>query len=593
MKKRNSPLATRALSLGLAILTVASLGVLLAIWDPFGHQEPRTSAALIVAVSPGAPATDNARGASRAVAWSESSTAAPAGVPSSANSDSPFDSDTVGDIIGMGGSGARPAQEPATPESESYVAAPPSTFVRTATAPLSTFSIDVDTASYTNVRRFLRDGQLPPPDAVRVEEFLNAFTYTYEEPKGEAPLALHVETGACPWAPEHRLVHVGLQSKRVSRDERPPMNLVFLIDASGSMRPDNKLPLVKHGLALMVGELDERDRVAIVTYASNSRVHLASTSGSNKDALLAAIDALHSGGSTNGESGILDAYRIAEANFREDGQNRVILATDGDFNVGITSRTALTALIEKEAESGVFLTVLGFGTGNLQDAALEKLADHGNGQYAYVDNFREARRVFVQGLPGMLAVAAKDVKIQVEFNPLEVDAYRLVGYANRRLAARDFNDDTKDAGEVGLGHSVTALYEIIPSGRDLAKGVDPLKYQASRFAPLPAARTGELMTLKLRWKEPDSDHSQRLDCVVRDSDSSLATTSNDFRFAAALAETGMLLAHSEFAGNATLESALALATGAVGPDLAGERTEFLDLVARAKALSPKTIASRR
>jgi Ca-activated chloride channel family protein len=599
MMQRTGPLTQRALALGLAVLTITGLGMLLSVWNPFGPDEPHELTALIAITSP--QGTNQGACASQPRTTSGSSAEMQETtfkLASSPNSDAPFDSDDVDDVIGTnrplrGRGAAHPTGSgpPIERSSESYTAAIPSDFIDTESSPLSTFSIDVDTASYSNVRRFLREGRLPPPAAVRVEEMLNAFTYSYGEPEGEAPLAIHVETGACPWAPEHRLVHIGLQSDRVTRDERPPMNLVFLVDTSGSMYADNKLPLVKHGLTLMVNELDERDRVAIVTYAASARVHLASTSGANQDELITSIAQLHAGGSTNGGSGILDAYRIAEENRRDDGQNRVILATDGDFNVGITSLDELVALIKKKAESGVFLTTLGFGTGNLKDTTLEQLADRGNGYYAYIDSFREARRVFVQGLPGTLAVAAKDVKLQVEFNPLEVSAYRLVGYANRKLAARDFNDDTKDAGEVGLGHSVTALYEIVPA--NFGANVDALKYQSPRFEASPAAHSGELMTLKLRWKEPDAKTSQRIERVVSDSQAGLDDTSDDFRFAAAVAEAGMLLSHSKYAGNATFETALALAAHAVGSDPNEERTAFLDLLARAKSLTPEAVASAR
>jgi len=470
------------------------------------------------------------------------------------------------------------------PDTEAYVAADEGGFRRVADAPLSTFSIDVDTASYTNVRRFLREGRLPPPDAVRVEELLNYFRYDYAGPAGERPFAVHVETSTCPWATGHRLVRVGLQTERIAREERGPANLVFLIDVSGSMRSDKKLPLVKHGLALLVRQLDKRDRVAIVTYAGDARVVLASTVGTEQDTILAAIESLVSGGSTNGAAGILDAYEIAEAQHEPGTASRVILATDGDFNVGVTSRDELVRLIEEQARGGVFLTVLGFGTGNIKDARLEQLADRGNGHYAYVDSHREARRVFVDGLTGTLETVAKDVKVQVEFNPNEVHSYRLVGYANRRLANRDFNDDTKDAGEIGAGHSVTALYEVVPAGFGLGVGVDPLKYQAQPVEASAAAESGELLTIKVRWKAPDADLSERYELAVRDGGAKLEESSDGFRFAAAVASFGMLLSDSEHAGEATLSSVLALASSSVSADPGGERTESLDLVALAREL---------
>jgi len=459
-------------------------------------------------------------------------------------------------------------------------------FVLVAQDPRSTFSVDVDTASYSNVRRFLRDGQLPPKDAVRVEELINYFPYAYEPPTGAVPFAVHMETAACPWKPTHRLVRIGLKGREVPRGERPQSNLVFLIDISGSMDAPNKLPLVKAALRMLVAELRPEDRVAIVVYAGAEGLALRSTPASDKAAILSAIETLSPGGTTHGSAGIRLAYETAAANFIEGGVNRVILATDGDFNVGVTSAGELVRLIEAKRKSGVFLTALGFGMGNLKDATLEKLADHGNGNYAYIDNLAEARKVFVEQVGGTLVTIAKDVKLQVEFNPAQVKAFRLVGYENRVLAHQDFNDDTRDAGDIGAGHTVTALYEIVPPGVDIdVPGVDPLKYQP------PAGRgqtsgSGELLTLKLRYKQPDSDHSARLDVPVEDSGQSFEEASADFRFAAAVAGFGMALRDSVYKGDASLRTSEAWARGALGEDEGGHRAELVSLIAQARRLAP-------
>ncbi len=368
-----------------------------------------------------------------------------------------------------------------TPGTEAYAPIADSAFVRVTDQPLSTFSIDVDTASYSNVRRFLQDGQLPPPNAVRVEELINYFDYAYPAPTDGTPFASHFEAVACPWAPQHTLVRIGLKGREVPRAERPASNLVFLIDVSGSMQPENKLPLVKRAMKMLAQQLDERDRVTIVTYASGVSLALPPTNAGQQYTILSAIDMLGAGGSTNGEGGIQLAYESARRNFLPGGVNRVILATDGDFNVGISDNGSLQALIQQEAKSGVFLSVFGFGMGNLKDDTLETLADKGNGVYGYIDSEAEARKVFVEKLSGTLVTIAKDVKIQVEFNPARVAAYRLVGYENRALAAQDFNNDRKDAGEIGAGHTVTALYEVVPTGlvvpAEPTKATDPLRYQ--------------------------------------------------------------------------------------------------------------------
>ena len=459
-------------------------------------------------------------------------------------------------------------------------------FVLVAQDPRSTFSVDVDTASYSIVRRYLRDGQLPPKDAVRVEELINYFPYDYEPPSGAVPFAVHMETAACPWSPDHRLVRIGLKGREVPRGERPPSNLVFLIDVSGSMDAPNKLPLVKAALRLLVEQLQPEDRVAIAVYAGAQGLALPSTPATDKAAILSAIESLSPGGSTHGSAGIRLAYETAAASYIKGGVNRVILATDGDFNVGITSPGELVRLIEAEAKSGIFLTALGFGMGNLKDATLEKLADHGNGNYAYIDRLSEARKVFVEQIGGTLVTIAKDVKLQVEFNPAQVKAFRLIGYENRVLAHQDFNDDTRDAGDIGAGHTVTALYEIVPPGVNVAvPGVDPLKYQPTA-ARRPGTASGEMLTLKLRYKQPDSDHSARLDVPVEDSGRSFEEASPDFRFAAAVAAFGMALRDSPYKGDVNLRTIQEWARNSLGQDEEGHRAELVTLIARAQQLSP-------
>ena len=448
-----------------------------------------------------------------------------------------------------------------------------------ASAPLSTFSIDVDKASYANVRRFLNQGSLPPADAVRLEEMINYFTYDLPEPRGEHPFSITTEVGAAPWAPQHRLVRIGIQGKRLRGERMPPSNLVFLIDVSGSMGEPNKLPLVKRSLRLLVDQLDERDHVSIVVYAGNAGLALPCTPGAERTRILNAIDNLEAGGSTAGGAGIQLAYRIARENFVAEGNNRVILATDGDFNVGASSEGELVRLIEQERRSGVFLTVLGFGTGNYADARMESLADKGNGNYFYIDNLMEGRKVFVEELQGTLFTIAKDVKIQVEFNPAEVASYRLVGYENRALRDEDFNNDSIDAGELGAGHTVTALYEIIPVGGEgpsIVPGVDPLRYQ--RPAPRPDAPRGELLTVKLRYQRPEGSTSQLLEAPVRDVERLDQRLSDDFGFATAVAEFGMLLRNSEFKGTSSGSSVLEMARAHRGEDRDGYRAEFIQLV---------------
>lgn len=450
--------------------------------------------------------------------------------------------------------------------------------------PLSTVSIDVGTASYSNVRRFLNDSQLPPQDAVRIEELINYFSYDYPQPEGEHPFSINIEVSEAPWNLDHRLVHIGLQGLNVPKEELPNSNLVFLLDVSGSMNDPNKLPLVKSGFRLLTEQMGERDNVAIVVYAGAAGQVLPPTNGENKAIILEAIENLEAGGSTAGGEGIELAYRIAAENFIEGGNNRVILATDGDFNVGPSSDAELVRLIEEKREDGIFLSILGFGSGNLKDSKMEQLADKGNGNYAYIDSIREANKVLVSEMAGTLLTIAKDVKIQIEFNPTKVKAYRLIGYENRLLAKEDFADDTKDAGELGAGTAVTFLYEIIPADADEAIRATPeLKYQDTEVSE-DAVLSNELLTLKLRYKHPDGDESILMEQPVLDESIPLDQTSENFRFAAAVAEFGMLLRDSAFKGDATYEDVLELAQASLGEDESGFRFEFTKLVETANLL---------
>jgi Ca-activated chloride channel homolog len=462
-------------------------------------------------------------------------------------------------------------------------------FRRVEDEPLSTFSTDVDTASYSNVRRFLNDGQLPPADAVRVEEFVNYFRFPYRDPAGAAPLGVTTDVGACPWNPRHKLALVGLQARHDEATRRPARNLVFLLDVSGSMSPSERLPLVKTAMRMLVDTLTARDRVAIVVYAGASGLALPPTPGDRKADIHAALDRLEAGGSTNGAEGITLAYDTAARAFAQDGVNRVILATDGDFNVGVTSQGELLRLIERQRERGIFLSVLGVGDDNLKDSTMEKLADRGNGNYAYLDSLDEARRVLIAEAASTLVTVAKDVKLQVEFNPRVVAAYRLVGYENRLLSREDFNDDRKDAGEIGAGRAVTVLYELIPVGEPVdGVAVDPLKYQAPRGT----AKTGsrELMTVKLRYKLPTAHVSEVMAVAVEDRTGGPTAS---LGFAAAVAQFGMLLRDSEFKGTATWSSVQALARQHRGEDADGYRAEFIRLVDLAAALQQQTIRETR
>jgi Ca-activated chloride channel family protein len=450
--------------------------------------------------------------------------------------------------------------------------------------PLSTFSIDVDAASYSNVRRFINNSQLPPADAVRIEEMINYFSYDYPEPDGDNPFSINMEVSECPWNEENKLVHIGLQAKKISMENLPPSNIVFLIDVSGSMQSPNKLPLLKSAYKLLTNELRENDKVAIAVYAGAAGLVLPSTSGANKEKIISALEQLYAGGSTAGSAGIKLAYETAKENFIEGGNNRVILATDGDFNIGPSSDSELIRLIEEKREEGIFLTVLGFGMGNYKDSKMEKLADKGNGNYAYIDNILEAKKVLVNEFGGTLFTIAKDVKIQVEFNPAEVKGYRLVGYENRMLNKEDFNDDKKDAGELGSGHTVTALYEVIPPGSDYKfPSVDDLKYQKEK-RPDYNYDSGELLTVKFRYKQPDENTSRLIVKVLENDDLDLEETSDNFRFSAAVAEFGMLLRDSKFKANSSFESAKSLAKDSLGEDKFGYRLEFMQLVEKARLL---------
>jgi len=456
--------------------------------------------------------------------------------------------------------------------------------------PLSTFSIDVDTASYSNVRRFINEGSLPPKDAVRVEEMINYFTYDYAQPSDGRPFAVHLDVASCPWETSHRLVRVGLKGKEIATDKRGPSNLVFLLDVSGSMTPPERLPLVKQAMRLLVEKLTENDRVAIVVYAGASGLVLPSTTGDHKEQILEALENLQAGGSTNGAEGIQLAYKIAADNFIKGGVNRVILATDGDFNVGVTNQGDLTRLIEEKAKSGVFLSVLGVGTDNLKDSTMQKLADKGNGNYAYLDSLDEARKVLVQQMNGTLVTIAKDVKIQVEFNPARVASYRLIGYEKRMLRKEDFNNDKVDAGEIGAGHTVTALYEVVPVGAASNPAanvpvVDPLKYSANESSTSTGSTSSdEMLTVKLRYKKPDENKSELIERAVTDTNEPFESAPVDLKFAAAVAEFGMILRDSEHKGNGTLNAVVEWAREGKGSDSNGYRAGFIEMVRKAQTL---------
>lgn len=454
-------------------------------------------------------------------------------------------------------------------------------FKKVSLSPLSTFSIDVDAASYSNMRRYINNGSLPPVDAVRIEEMINYFSYDYPQPENDIPFSINTELAECPWNTKNYLLHVGLQGKKMDMSELPASNIVFLLDVSGSMSAHNKLPLLKSSLALLVENLRPIDKVAIVVYAGSSGVVLPSTSANNKQAIMESLNRLNAGGSTAGGAGLKLAYKIANENFLEEGNNRIILATDGDFNVGQSSNAEMERLIEQEREKGIAISVLGFGMGNYKDDKMEIIADKGNGNYAYIDNLQEAKKVLVNEFGGTLFTIAKDVKFQLEFNPAEVAEYRLIGYENRLLNDEDFEDDKKDAGEMGAGHTVTALYEVVPVNDKKATG--GLKYQTTQLTE--DAKVGnELITLKLRYKEPDGHNSKLVEQIVKNDPLKINATSNDFMFSASIAQFGMLLRKSEFKGNATWKNTKEMALGAKGSDEQGYRGEMIRLIESAGLL---------
>ena len=476
--------------------------------------------------------------------------------------------------------GSMPLAKEQKSSGERYAEIEENPFLESSRAPLSTFSIDVDTASYANVRRYLNDGQLPPKDAVRIEELINYFEYDYPQPVGDVPFSVNTEVATAHWNAKHKIVQIGLQGKKVSFDNIPPSNLVFLIDVSGSMDSPERLPLVKQGLRLLVNQLSNKDRVAIVVYAGASGLVLPSTN--NKGEILNALNNLEAGGSTNGGAGIQLAYKTALDNFIQGGNNRVVLATDGDFNVGLASDKELVSLIENKRKSGVFLSVLGFGSGNLNDSMMEKLADKGNGNYAYIDSMEEAKKALGEQVAGTLYTIAKDVKIQVEFNPAKVAGYRLIGYENRLLADRDFTDDKKDAGEIGAGHSVTALYEIVPAGENVENDDIELKYSKNESSN--TKFNDEMMTVKLRYKEPNANESKLLTMGVLDKNNTINAASENLRFASAVAEFGLVLRDSRYKGTASFAHISNLAGNSIGEDLKSYRGEFLSLVEKARRL---------
>ena len=467
----------------------------------------------------------------------------------------------------------------AVPEAERYAEFTENEFLDPKANPLSTFSLDVDTTSYALMRRAIADQKrLPPPTSVRIEEFVNYFHYDYPEPKGDDPIAVDCEMAACPWNAKHKLARIGLQAKHIAKDKIPPCNLTFLIDVSGSMSWHGGIGMVKKGLSMLVGELRDEDRVAIVTYANGTEVRLPSTPGTEKKRILEVIDSLMAGGGTAGGAGIQLAYEEAKKNFDKARNNRVILVTDGDFNIGISSPKELEDFIAEKRDTGVFLTVLGVGEGNYQDATMKKLANAGNGNYAYIDSVLEAKKVFMDEFGGTLQTVAKDVKLQIEFNPAKVSGYRLLGYENRQLAAKDFNDDKKDAGEIGAGHTMTALYEIVPAGaEEKVADVDPLKYQKAE-----SVASEEAFTVKLRWKKPDGDTSVLRETPCVEAAITCKEPSESFRFASAVAEFALLLENSKFKGDASFDAVLKRARGAKGKDDEGYRAEFIRLVEAAQ-----------
>ena len=476
---------------------------------------------------------------------------------------------------------------------ESYKTITEKGFQKPLENPLSTFSVDVDAASYSNIRRFINGGQLPPPDAVRIEEMINYFSYHLPEPKDDKPVAILTELSSAPWNPQHQLLRVSLKAKTVSTEKLPASNLVFLIDVSGSMDEPNKLPLVKSSLKMLVEQLRAQDKVAIVVYAGNAGLVLPATNGDQKNKIDSAIDNLSAGGSTAGGAGLQLAYKIAKANFKPKGNNRIILSTDGDFNVGASSDESMEQLITNERESGVAISIMGFGMGNYKDSKMETMADKGNGNYAYIDNITEAHKALVDEFGGTMFTVAKDVKLQLEFNPAKVQAYRLIGYDDRLLADADFNNDKKDAGDMGTGHNVTAFYEIIPAGLkdEFGADVDELKYQKMDKVVVPSL-SNEVLTVKFRYKDPGTDVSKLSEAVVVDKPIAFDKTSTDFKFAASVTEVGMLLRGSEFKQKASFDQAIGIAKTAKDDDAQGYRSEFIRLAESAKLLSKSELAAK-
>jgi Ca-activated chloride channel homolog len=470
------------------------------------------------------------------------------------------------------------------PNTEEYSNISENGFHKVADDPLSTFSIDVDAASYSNVRRYLNNNQLPPAGAVRTEEMINYFKYQYPQPTGKDPFSINTEISDCPWNKDNKLVLIGLQGKNIPVENLPASNLVFLIDVSGSMMDENKLPLVKASLKMLTDQLREKDRISIVVYAGNAGLVLPSASGSDKVRIKSAIDALEAGGSTAGGAGIQLAYQTAQENLMKEGNNRVILCTDGDFNIGVSSDDDMVRLIEKERNKGIFLTVLGYGMGNYKDSKMQQLADKGNGNHAYIDGINEAKKVLVNEFGGTLFTIAKDVKLQLEFNPAKVAGYRLIGYENRLLNKEDFNDDKKDAGELGSGHTVTALYEIIPAGvkSEFLKEVDPLKYQTNEKKV--SAEFNEMLTIKFRYKSPEKNNSELIVHTVADKGIDINNTSDNFRFVTAVSGFAMLLRNSEYKGKCTYAQVVSMANASIGKDTEGYRKEFVSLVMKAEIL---------
>ncbi len=478
-------------------------------------------------------------------------------------------------------------RQPANPDdfnTEQYKAIVENNFKSPMKDPLSTFSVDVDTASYANMRRFLMDDMLPPVDAVRIEEMINYFTYKYPQPNDTQPFSVNTEVAVCPWNPEHRLMLVGLQGKTVDMKNLPPANLVFLLDVSGSMRSPDKLPLLQKAFAALVEQLRPQDKVSIVVYAGASGVVLDSVAGDQKQKILEALEGLRAGGSTAGAAGIQKAYALAKANMVKGGNNRVILATDGDFNVGVSNEGDLVKLIEEKRKDGIFLTVLGFGRGNIKDNTMELLADKGNGNYAYIDSILEAKKVLVTQMGGTLFTIAKDVKLQIEFNPAKVKEYRLIGYENRVMATEDFDNDKKDAGDIGAGHTVTAIYEIVPVTTAADPKAGELRYSTTQVKP-EAASSPELANVKLRYKHPKEDTSLLIAHAVKEAKAAFEQASDNLRWAASVAEFGMLIRKSEHKGKASYKAVLEQCRGAKGEDKNGYRAEFIQLVERAQLIT--------